>query len=620
MGALVQIPLGNQRVTGIVLRETTKPGFPVKQIHAVRADALVPETSLDLLSWLRGYYPAPIGQTVDLFTPTALTQRGEDKADEGNASTKPSRELVGLPPMTKEQANVLKRLDKMTATSVLLQGVTGSGKTRVYLELARKTLDSGRSVLFLTPEIGLTTPLAKQIESHFREEVIIQHSGLTPAERRSQWLKVSRADVPLITVGARSALFLPHNNLGLIVVDEAHDTSYKQSQAPRYNALRVAGKLRELHRATLVFGTATPLVAERYQFESLDRPVLRLDTRAITNDNSVDRIIVDSRNRDAFTRSPYLSDSLIGAIQQAANANEQSLLFLNKRGSARMVLCQSCGWHATCPRCDISMTFHADTHNLRCHSCETSEPAPSSCPECGNTEILFKSIGTKALESEVRKLFPGARIGRFDSDTHKTTGLVARSSELQSGQIDIIIGTQTVTKGFDLPLLSVVGIIQADASMGIPDFTAHERTFQLISQVAGRIGRGHRPGKLVIQTYSPDNEVIEQAITGSYDSFYASELLERQRFRFPPFVHIATITCTKASREGVIKACEQLKAKLMGSQRVHIEGPAPRFIEKQRGKYAWQLILRSSKRSDLVRIVSQLPSGWTHDLDPIDLL
>lgn len=621
-GSLVQVPLGKQTVTGIVLRKTAKPDFPVKPVTFSRIDAKVSDEAMLLLRWVQAYYLASLGQTVELFTVPALSQKkpmSDAETTETPALT--NKQSVVVPPLTDEQTRAIKQINSMTATSVLLQGITGSGKTRIYLELAKQTLQDGRSVLVLTPEIGLTKPLAEQFKSYFSNEVIVQHSGLTPADRRQQWLKVAGVQEPIITVGARSALFLPHKNLGLIVVDEAHDTSYKQSQSPRYNALRVAGKLRDIHKATLVLGSATPLVSERYQFEALSLPIIELNNRAIASTHGVQRTIIDSRDRSNFSQSPHLSDQLIDAIRKAVTDNEQSLLFLNKRGSARMVLCQSCGWRAVCRRCDTSLTFHADVHRLLCHSCDTTESVPTECPECQNPDILFKSIGTKSLEEEVQRLFPDSTVGRFDGDTHKTTGLVARANELQKGDIDIIIGTQTVTKGFDLPLLSVVGIVQADTSLGMPDFTAQERTFQLISQVGGRIGRGHRQGRLVVQTYSPESKVIQMAVASDYEKFYETELHERQVFQFPPFVHLATITCARASQASAMKACSDLKLMLITSNpTIRVDGPAPHYVEKLRNKYFWQLVLRAKKRADLIDALGNLPSGWTYDIDPIDLL
>jgi primosomal protein N' (replication factor Y) len=616
-GTVVKVPLGRGSAHGIIKAKVHKPSFPTKAILHAWPNIIVPDTSTQLLLWMAAYYPSSLGQTTELFLPPALTIQQLESSDPTS-----TRRLTPLPPLTQAQTEAIDTISSAN-TSVLLHGITGSGKTRVYLEAALQTIADNTSVLVLTPEIGLTTPLANQFRKHTDVPIITLHSGMTPAERRTAWLQVHDARKPVVVVGPRSALFLPFRHLGLIVIDEAHDTAYKQSQAPRYNALRVAGKLREIHRAKLIQGTATPLVAERHLFESKQLPIIEMRSKAIITEEKLPKTtqIIDSRNRQSFNKSPYLSDALVAAIQTAVDNHEQSLLFLNKRGSARLILCQSCGWRAVCPKCDTALTFHADTHNLRCHSCETSEPVPSDCPVCGQSDVVFRSIGTKALASELSRLFPQAMVARFDGDTQKSDGLVARSNELHRGDIDIIIGTQTVTKGFDLPKLSVVGVVQADTSLGIPDFTAHERTFQLISQVSGRVGRGHRSGTLIIQTFNPDNTAIRYAADEDYTAFYREDLAERKRYVFPPFTHLMAIRCSRASRESAEDTCIKLSAKLKKDfPTATIEGPSPRFNEKQGGKYTWQLIIKAPSRSILTTIAAHLPSGWTYDLDPIDLL
>lgn len=616
-GTVVKVPLGRGSTHGIVKAKVRKPSFPTKAITHAWPDVTVPAESTQLLLWMAAYYPSSLGQTTELFLPPALTIQQPE-----NSELRSAKQPTSLSPLTEAQTNAVDTI-ATADTSVLLHGITGSGKTRVYLDAANQAISTNRSVLILTPEIGLTTPLANQFRKHVDAPIITLHSGMTPAERRTAWLQVHDAQKPIVVVGPRSALFLPFRNLGLIVIDEAHDTAYKQSQVPRYNAIRVAGKLREIHRAKLIQGTATPLVAERHLFESKQLPIIEMQSKAIVAEENLPKTtrIIDSRNRQSFSKSPYLSDPLVAAIQTAVDNHEQSLLFLNKRGSARLILCQSCGWRALCPKCDTALTFHADSHNLRCHSCETSEPVPSECPVCGQPDIVFRSIGTKALAAELSRLFPHATVARFDGDTQKSDGLVARSDELHKGDIDIIIGTQTVTKGFDLPNLSVVGVVQADTSLGIPDFTAHERTFQLISQVSGRVGRGHRAGALIIQTFNPDNTAIRYAADDNYTAFYREELAERKRYTFPPFTHLMAIRCSRASRQSAEDACIKLSARLEKDfPAATIEGPSPRFSEKQGGKYTWQLIVKAPNRSILTTIAAHLPSGWAYDLDPIDLL
>jgi primosomal protein N' (replication factor Y) len=503
----------------------------------------------------------------------------------------------------------------------MLHGVTGSGKTRIYLERTLSTIAAGKSVVVLTPEIGLTQPLIKQFEQHIPAEVFGVHSDMTQAARRKRWLQIATSPKPLVVIGPRSALFMPTTNIGLIIIDEAHDSAYKQDQSPHYLATRVAAKLRSLHNAQLILGSATPSVADYYTFSTRGLPIVSLQEQAVKSDTRKKVVIIDSKNRGQFSRSRILSDQLLDAIQESKSRGEQSLLFLNKRGSARLILCQSCGWQAICPRCDVSLTFHADTHNLRCHSCDTTQAVPLNCPECDNHEIVFTSVGTKALEQEISRLFPQSRVQRFDGDTTKSQSLSALASDLQDGSIDIIIGTQTITKGFDLPNLGVVGIVQADTSMAIADFSASEKTFQLLTQTSGRIGRGHRNSTLVIQSFNPDSPVLKQAVEENYVDFYASEIAERRTYNFPPFKHMMVIRCTRSSRASALAACKSLKLQIRISHpHIQIDGPSPRFIEKQRGKYTWQLLLRSTHRNLLVSVAQNIETRFSHNIDPIDLL
>ncbi len=615
-GTIVLVPLGRYSAHGIVLGKVQEPPYATKTIAMQWPFAKLPLPSLRLLQWMHNYYPGPFGQLVELFIPPSLVAslKIPENIPAPSATSTP-------PPLTSAQQAALHQINQHPASSVLIHGITGSGKTRIYLERALETLASEKSVVVLTPEIGLTQPLALQFKKYCSTNVYTVHSSLTPAKRRELWLSIALSTQPVIVIGPRSALFMPIPRIGLVVIDEAHDGAYKQDQSPHYQASRVAAKLRELHGAQLILGTATPLVADYYGFTARKLPVVTLTESAVVSDTHKKTVLVDCKQRENFSRSQILSTPLLEAIQAAIDQGEQSLLFLNKRGSARLILCKQCGWQAMCARCDVSLTFHADTHNLRCHSCDMSQSVPLECPDCKNPDVMFTSVGTKAIEQEVIKLFPGARVGRFDGDTSKEESLTSVSRDLHDGGIDIIIGTQTITKGFDLPKLSVVGVVQADTSMAIPDFSASERTFQLIAQISGRIGRGHRNGTLIVQTFNPENPVLQNATAENYSAFYVAEISERERYKFPPFTHLMTIRCTRASRKSAIAACNALKLQLgIGNSGLRIDGPSPRFIEKQRGKYTWQLILRSAQRTQLVRIAQSLGSQFTYDIDPTDLL
>lgn len=614
-GQIVNVPLQNHMVTGVVTEETSKPDFSTKHIHA-NWPVYLPTVSLKFLDWLFSYYPAPLGLVAELLTPPKLpkniTLPASTKLQEPNLSR--------LPELTSEQSAALQQMRVSGKGSLLLHGDTGSGKTRLYIERAHDVIKEGRSAIILTPEIGLTKPLEETFRAVLGDRVLITHSNMTLTQRRAVWLQANVARHPYVVIGPRSAIFIPFQRVGLIVLDEVHDPSYKQEQLPRYQTSRLAAELAKLHGAQLIMGSATPSVADYYLFKSKKLPIIRMTTPAIPVQQKTDYLQVDIRNKDRFRKSPWLSNELLTSIETATENREQSLLFLNRRGTARLVLCDSCGWQALCPRCDVALTYHQDDHRMYCHSCNFISAVPSSCPVCGKTELVFRSIGTKALETELARLFPKARIARFDRDSLKAERLAELFPMLQKGEIDIIVGTQMIAKGLDLPKLSVVGVVQADSGLQIPDFTAAERTFQLLSQVSGRIGRGHRAGKLFIQTYQPGNSLIKTAKTKDFASFYETEILQRQRYRFPPFVYLLKITTTRRSRNGVLKACEMAKQLLEQIDGIYVEGPSPAFREKVAGRYSWHLVVKSVNRSKLIEAMNALGPRYAYDLDPNDLL
>lgn len=614
-GQIVSIPLQRRQALGIVAGVTPKPGFTTKPVDFTWPFRL-PPPSLKLLEWLIHYYPASLGTIAELFTPPNLVKKiSEVSASDNTVNVKL------LPILTAEQAQLIQKLDAEAPSSVLLHGDTGSGKTRIYLELAYQAVRAGKSVIVLTPEIGLTEQLRESFATIFGSRVIVTHSDMKITERRKVWEHIAGTKTPLIIIGPRSAIFSPLKNIGLIVMDEAHDSAYKQEQAPYYQTSRVAAQLAHEHHARFIMGTATPSVSDYFTFVQKNLPILRMKQQALTHTSKTDYQIIDQREKANFRRSPWLSEPLLDAIDEALKRQEQALLFLNRRGSARLVLCDNCGWQAMCPHCDVALTYHQDQHNMRCHSCNFSDTTPNTCPVCGATELIFRSIGTKALESEINRLYPGSNLARFDRDTEKALRLSNQYQDLRSGKINILIGTQTVAKGFDLPKLSVVGIVQADSGLQIPDYTSDERTYQLISQVSGRIGRGHLPGKLFIQTYRPDSPLITDALGKNYQHFYETELAQRQIFRFPPYYFLLKITCSRATSASAKKACKNIADLIVGNfGQVIVEGPTPRFIEKMSGRYAWHLVIKSRQRPELLKIIALLPGTCTYDLDPSDLL
>lgn len=620
VGSLVIVPLQNLEVLGIVVANEKEPSFATKKIVRLISPEPLPLQQIKLLSWIKSYYPAPLGAITTQFLPASVL--GLPKKE---TVLKPMTHQVDsdLPQLTPDQKKVLKSIEAGTNShnSWLIHGETGSGKTRIYLELARQTVEAGKSVLVLTPEIGLVTPLAKTFEQ-INAPLAIYHSNLPPAKRRNTWMDILQNSGSQIVIGPRSALFCPIKKLGLIVLDESHEPAYKQEQAPYYYAPRVAAKLAQLHGAKLISGTATPSVIEYYYAKLKNVPVLRMEKLAIETNHPKTKITtIDLRNRKNFSRHPYLSDSMLQSIQAALNNHEQSLIFINRRGSARLVVCQNCGWQATCPACNLPLTYHHDNHFLICHTCGHKQMAPINCPTCESTDIIFKSAGTKAIVESLKHLFPKAKIQRFDTDNPMSEKLEKHYDTIAKGEVDILVGTQILGKGLDLPRLSFIGVVNADGSLQFPDFTAEERTYQLLCQIIGRVGRGHKPGRAVIQSFQPDDSVVSHAISKNWEKFYESEIEQRRRFGFPPFYHLLRLSVSKGTQKSAQTAATNLASKLrQGGFKIEVTGPSPAFYEKQRGNYRWQLVIKAKDRSELLKVISVLPAGWTHDIDPINLL
>jgi primosomal protein N' (replication factor Y) (superfamily II helicase) len=617
-GSVVSVPLQKRKVLGYVVSTTTKPSFKTRGITCAYPElGTLPNSSPRLRDWLQQYYPAPSGVVTSLFLPKQILAK-----DLLIPKTTIKPHLAAeLPQLRTGQERALQKIDN--PGTHILHGETGSGKTRIYIELALRALAESKSSIILIPEISLSSQLSNTFLKTFsKDTVIVLHSQLTEAERRRIWVYIQTSSSPKIVIGPRSALFSPLKDIGLIVVDEAHEFTYKQESQPYYHTSRVASTLASLHNAPLILGSATPSVSDYYLAQQKKRPIIRMKQSDITTDQQAKVEIVDLREHNLLSRHAQLSTPLITAIGNALQNKQQSLLFINRRGTARIVLCERCGWQASCPHCDLPLTYHHDSHTLRCHICNYYEPAKSSCTTCGNSDITLKSIGTKAIASSIASLFPSAKIARFDTDNPKGERIHELYDTLHNGSVDILIGTQMLAKGLDLPNLGLVGVINADASLYIPDYTSQERTYQLLYQVIGRVGRGHlKNTKAVIQTYSPDNATIKAAVAKDWSTFYNNELQERKTFLFPPFCFILKATCKRVRSASAEKNAEQVVCMLRTQKlAIQIDGPAPAFHEKVQNSYAWQIIVKSKDRNQLIEVIKLLPKDWSYDIDPINLL
>lgn len=616
-GKIVTVQLRNSPALGIVVHEVPKPTFITKPITSILDLPALPSQLVQLAIWISSYYPTGLGSIGQQFLPKSLINTTHTNAD---FVVKTPYITGNLPPLTADQKKVIDSIDK--PDTYTLHGETGTGKTRVYIELAQRTLESGRSVIILTPEISLTPQLAKNFKATFGDQVLVTHSRLTEKKRRLIWLQAITSSQPLLIIGPRSALFTPLNNLGLIVIDESHEPSYKQEQSPHYLTPKVAAKLAAFYQAVLVLGSATPSISDYFVALERKKPILRMIKLAQPNTFKPPSIdIVDLRNRSNFSKSAYISDKLISLIDRSLHSGEQSLLFLNRRGTARVVLCDQCGWQALCDHCNLPLTYHGDTYTVRCHTCGLSRPAISYCPVCKNPKVVLKSVGTKAIVDNLSSLFPGARIQRFDTDNKKSERIEQHYTEILNGNIDIIVGTQVLAKGLDLPKLAAVGVVNADTSLNFPDYTADERTYQLLRQVIGRVGRGHRESNVVIQTYDPSNFIVQAAASSSWDSYYQREIAIRRKYLFPPFCFVLKLTCRRASSTTARSKAERF-AKIIKDMgvRVMVDGPSPSLHEKVGDQYQWQIIVKAKQRGELIKIIENTPTDWSYDIDPLNLL
>ncbi len=616
IGSIVAVSVGKKNTIGVVIKAVKKPSFTTKPIEQNIVSKPLPTPLISLAEWMSSYYATHMAVVLQTLLPAGLQKkRREQKAP----TTRAHRDRTTIV-LNGEQLAAIHMIGEHPHGTLLLHGVPGSGKTQVYIESAKRELARGRSTIVLVPEIALTPQLVAEFTNHF-PHVVVTHSHMSEAERHKAWLEVLESDEPVIVVGPRSALFMPIPDLGLIVIDEAHEPSYKQDQSPRYSALRTASVLARFHKeARVVLGSATPSINDYYLAEQTKSPILKLTKPAVATERpSVE--LVDLRAKEFFREHRFVSDALLARMRESLHKGQQVLLFHNRRGTAPTTLCTNCGWSALCEACFVPMTLHADKHKLLCHLCGREQKVPPNCPECGNPSIVFRGIGTKMIEDEVRKIFPKATIARFDADNAADQTLDQRYQEIYDGDIDIMIGTQILAKGLDVPKLSVVGIVQADNGLHLPDYQAEERVFQLLYQVAGRVGRGKHESHVVVQTFLPDHPTIKLALERDYDTFYRQQLEERQRSIFPPFTYLLKLTTSYKTEMGAIRAARAMAAELR-RQHPHltIQGPTPAFYERLHNNYRWQLLIKSKKRAELADIASAMPVGWQADLDAANLL
>ena len=529
----------------------------------------------------------------------------------GSESIAPTQPLRLNPAQATAFAEIQKALASYDGTqyppTFLLHGVTGSGKTEVYMQAMADVLENGKSVIVLVPEISLTPQTASRFVGRFGARVALLHSRLSDGERYDQWHRIQKGDADIV-IGPRSAIFAPVQKLGMLIIDEEHSDSYKSDTAPRYHAREVALKRSDLANCPLLLGSATPSLESFHRTRNGGYRILNLPDR-VFNRKMPDVHIVDMRNEFKKGNRTIFSTLLRNTIEERLVRREQIILFLNRRGYATYVFCRTCGYVEQCDNCSISLTYHRETRQLVCHHCGSKRPTQQTCPQCSSEAIRFFGAGTEAVEQEIQKSYPKARVKRFDADsTARKNAHQQILAEFEQQKIDILIGTQMVSKGLDFPNVTLVGVIAADTALNLPDFRASEQTFSLLTQVAGRSGRADLEGKVIIQTYMPEHYSIAAAQKHDYLGFYAQEVVARDALRYPPFAHVATLLLRGKDEQAVIEAAHAARDQFdiwqtdreyasqdpkVEETSVEILGPAPAPLSKIEGKFRWHLLLRS---------------------------
>ncbi|MDI6735787.1 MAG: primosomal protein N' [bacterium] len=638
IGKRILVPFGRQQrgkpLRGYIvdiLSNSISPAYKTKDILKILdPEPVLTSEMLKLTQWLATYYLCPWGEVIESALPPGVNLKPRKETPPPYQNIRHSSYPLKL---TQEQTKSLEVITPYIKSHqfkvFLLHGITGSGKTEVYLQAISEGLKAGRGAIVLVPEIALTPQTVQRFKSRFGEIIAVLHSKLSRKERLFQWRRIHEGEAKII-IGARSAVFAPLKNLGLIVIDEEHETSYKQyDAAPRYQARDVAIMRAKFNNAVTILGSATPSL-ETFYNTSIDKSVYLNLSYRIDHKPLAQVEIVDMKEEYKMGNYGIFSHKLKQEIDDRLKRQEQVIIFLNRRGFATFIQCRDCGTTIKCPNCEITLTYHFQDKMLKCHYCQFQKTAPEVCPKCQGTQIKYSGTGTQKVENELQKLFPRARISRMDLDTTKKRGSHENILSSFQSQGDILVGTQMIAKGLDFPNITLVGVISADVGLNLPDFRASERIFALLTQVAGRAGRGQVPGLVIIQTYNPDNAAIQFAKTQDYHSFYSNEITFRKELNYPPFAHLANIIIKGKEEEHTIKLARTIGAhlRMINKDKTSlILGPAPCPLPKIKQEYRWQILLKGSPKSlqELLKSIStqiSIPKDLkvSLDIDPVGLL
>ncbi len=602
-GQSLKIPLGKRVVNGVVIDRVSQPqvDFKIRNIKKVILERpRLPEAYLLWCEWLSQYYFYPLGSILSSSFPQLKKSSRTSKDLKKSLKRKKQSPFV----LTEEQKKCLDNIKDLESFSVhLIHGVTGSGKTEIYLQILEKVRKLNKTALILVPEIGLTSQMLSRFSQRFPEDVAVIHSSLTPRKRTNEWWSMIDKKKSIL-IGARSSLFCPLSDLGLIVVDEEHEASFKQEEKLRYQARDASVMLASLHNCPILLGSATPsleswynVMKKKYHKHTLKKRASNLSQAFIQVINMKDDEIKENRRESGLP--DWLSQQLYQKIKNNLENQKQSALFLNRRGVAAQALCTACGFIFKCPNCDISLTLHGKKY-LNCHYCDYSDTLKENCPECKEPEIKFLGLGTEKVTQDLKKLFKKASLKRVDRDrirTHKD--MEDFIHEMEEGSIDILVGTQMISKGLDFPRLTLIGFVLADIEMNWPDFRTSERAFQSFTQVAGRSGR-HEPGEVVVQTYSPDNLSLSFFKFHELEEFMTWELKNREERSYPPYGNLLLFRIQGLSLSHVKETCHQLllranslKSQFKGYKEVHILGPTASSLMKIKNRYRYNMLIKS---------------------------
>ncbi len=626
-GHRVTVPFGRRSTYGFVVSLATEdPGVETKPIATAGSEPLLLPHQVALARLVADHYWVPLIECLRAMLPPRVRATGSSGSQASSRQRRHSRlvELATAPAspsdaltLTSEQEAALEVISSNQVT--LLHGVIASGKTEVYMAAAERALSDGLRVLLLVPDISLTPQLVQRVRARLKAPIAVLHSQLTELERAQQWWRTRRGEAEVV-LGSRSAVFAPIPRLGLICLDEEGSAAYKQERTPRYEAGWVARRLAAVSGARLVAGSATPSVVTRHAAERGEMALAKLTKRVRGRDAEVE--LVDMRDEAASGNRQPLSRRMLEVINQTLENEEQVILYLNRRGMATFVLCRDCGRSVQCLGCSVALVQHVEIDGLVCHYCGYSRAMPSVCDHCGSRNIRGMGMGTQRLETMVKKLWPRARVLRLDSDAARGPDSYFEIWETFSERrADILVGTQLVTRGLDLPAVTCVGVVDADLPLHFPDYRSAENTFSLVVQVAGRAGRDGRPSRVVVQTSNPEHYSLRCAATGDYESFYNAELPARKAFSFPPFAELAVLTRTDAddarAAGSAREAAEALATGLLkeGIEGIRVMGPSPAFIHRLRGEYRWQVTLKGDGL-ERARHLAPRGKGWSYDVDP----